>query len=152
MNLKQIAIVIVWVVFLADAFSKGIALGHAHNPPGTVAPFPPIWFWAIALPFFFAFFSVGVFCLRHRQFSGGWLRYLIDWRWGAGTYGDFFRRLRPTALMMLWCLILGVVGLSSTYANEQSSYAYSGGAFFLTCGLGLLLAYVFALRIPPRLY
>jgi hypothetical protein len=39
---------------------------------------------------------------------------------GAGTYREFLERLRPTALMMLARLIVGVVGvveLPSIYAN-----------------------------------
>jgi hypothetical protein len=152
MKLRDIAIAIVWIVVLADTFSKAIKIGHAHNPPGTVAPFPPIEFAFVALPLFFLFSSIGVFFLRRRQFEGGWMRHLVDWKWGAGTYREFLERFKPVALMMVAALIVGIVGLVSTYANDQNWYAYFGSAFSLTCGLGLLVAYFLSLRFPPRLY
>ena len=155
MKLQDIAIAIVWIYFLAGAVYQGIAIGHVHNPPGTVAPFPPIEFAYVALPLFFILSSVGVFLLRrllYERLDAGWLGSLVDWKWGAGTYRDFLEHLRPTALMMSFCLILGVVGLPSTYANEQNWYAYFGSAFSLTIGLGLLVAYCLSWRFPPRLY
>jgi hypothetical protein len=152
MKLRDIAIAVVWIVVLTGALSNGIKMGHAHNPPGTVSPFPPVEFAYVALPLFFLLSSIGVFLMRHRLFARGWIGYLVDWKWGAGTYQEYFERLRPTALMMLATLIIGVVGLASTYANEQNWYAYFGSAFALTCGLGLLVAYVLSWRFPPRLY
>jgi hypothetical protein len=77
---------------------------------------------------------------------------LIDRKWGAGSWEGFVKRLRPTGLMMFFALMVGVVGLVSTYAHEQSSQAYFISAFFLTCGLGLLLAHLLSFRFPPRLY
>jgi hypothetical protein len=156
MKLKDIAIAIVWIFFLAQAFSGAIATGHAHPPLGIVAPFPPVWFRFVALPLFFVIISVGVFLQRRRLFyslgEGLWLGNLIDSKWGAGTYREFLERLRPTALMILVCLILGIGGLVSTCANEQDSYAYFESAFVLSIALGFLLAYFLSLRFPPRLY
>jgi len=80
------------------------------------------------------------------------MQYLVHWKWGVGTYREFLERLRPTVLLMLATLICGVVGLVSTYANEQNWYAYFGSAFSLTIGLGLLVAYCLSWRFPPRLY
>jgi hypothetical protein len=156
MKLRDVAIAIVWIFFLAQAFSGAIATGHAHPPHGAVVPFPPIWFRFVALPLFFVLSSVGGFLSRRGLFyslgEGWWLGNLIDSKWGAGTYREFLKRLRPTVLMILACLILGVGGLVSTYVHEQDSYAYFGSAFALTCGLGLLHAYFLSLRFPPRLY
>jgi len=136
MKLQDIAIAIVWIYFLAGAVYQGIAIGHVHNPPGAVTPFASIESWLFVLPFFFILSSVGVFLINRK----------------TSAYTGFAKRLRPTTLMMSFCLILGVVGLASTYANEQSSYSYLGSAFFLTCGLGLLLAHFLSFRFPPRLY
>jgi cbb3-type cytochrome oxidase subunit 1 len=133
MKPRDIAIAVVWMVVLAIAFHNGIGIGHVHNPP------PPIHIWIIAPPLFFIFVSIVVFRSRHRPM-------------GAGTSREFLERLRPAALFMVALLIIGVVGLASTYANGQSSSAYLGSAFFLSCGLGFLLAYVLSFRFPPRLY
>lgn len=155
MKLKDVPVAIVWIYFLAQAFSVVIAIGHAHPPRGAVQPFPPIWFRFVALPLFFVLSSLGPF-LSRRHFmpweKGGWLGKVIDSKWGWGTYREFLKRLRPTVLMILVCLICGVGGLISTYVNEQDSYAYFGSAFALSCGLGLLLAYFLSLKFPPRLY
>ena len=46
-------------------------------------------------------------------------------------------------------LIIGVVGLASTYANEQNSHAYFGGAAALSSGLALLVAF-FESHVPAE--
>jgi hypothetical protein len=153
MKLKDVAVAIVWVIVLADTFFHGIELGHLQTPPGTAAPFLPIKVWFVALPLFFIFSSAGMFLVnRLGLFYAGWLRYLIDWAWGAGSYREFLVRFRPIALMTLVCLLLGVTGLVSTYTNAQNSIAYLFSAVSLSCGLGLLLAYFLSVRLPPRLY
>jgi hypothetical protein len=53
---------------------------------------------------------------------------------------------------MLCALISGITTLLSNYANAQNSRVYFGGAFFSSCGLGLLVAYLLSLKFPPRLY
>jgi hypothetical protein len=126
----------VWIYFLAGAVYQGIAIGHVHNPPGAVTPFASMEGWLFVLPFFFILSSVGVFLINRKR----------------PAYTGFAKRLRPTALMMSFALMVGVVGLASTYAHEQSSQAYFISAFFLTCGLGLLLAHFLSSRFPPRLY
>jgi hypothetical protein len=151
MKPRDIAIAIVWIVVLAVNFLTALRMGHLHFPPGTVKPFPPTVAWFVALPFSFLFWSIGAFLVRHRLFDRGWIRDLVDRKWGAGTYRDFLQRLRPTALMILGTLIVGVVGLASTYANEQSAISYFNSAFSLSCGLGLLVAYCLSWRYPPRL-
>ena len=85
------------------------------------------------------------------MYDGRWLQDLIDWKWGTGTYVEFLVRLRPTALMTLTCLTIGIVGLASTYANDQNWTAYFNSAFALSCGLGLLIAYLLSYRFPPKL-
>jgi hypothetical protein len=106
MKLKDAPIAFVWIVTLAEAFSGAIKTGHAHNPVGTVEPFPPVMAWFVILPLFFVLCSVGVFVVnrlvrRRLLESGGavhlripiwyeWLEYLIDRKWGAGTCREFF--------------------------------------------------------------
>jgi hypothetical protein len=153
MKLKDVAVATVWIIVLAVTFSQGIVLGHLQTPPGTAAPFPPIKVWFVALPLLFIFSSTGTFLVnRLGHIPEGWLRYLIDRTWGPGACQEFLVRFRPRALMMLACLLFGVTGLVSTYTNAQNSGAYFVSAFFLSCGLGLLLAYFLSVRLPPRLY
>jgi hypothetical protein len=152
MKPREIVIALVWLALLASALTKGLAVGHTKNPPGTVAPFPPVGFAFFALPLFFVFSAAAAFFQRRRLHRGWWLQELIDSKWGAGTYDEFLVRLKPTALMMLYCLTLGFVGLASTYANEQNWFAYFNSSFFLSCGLGLLTAYLLSYRFPPRLH
>jgi hypothetical protein len=143
MKPKDIIVVIVRASVLTFAFYSGIEVGQLKPPPGTVAPFPPVGFALFALPFFFTFGAVIVFfsCRRlgRRVYDLRWLRILIDWKWGAGTFHDFSVRLKPFTLMTWCCLCVGIVGLASAYANDQDWYAYFNSAFFLSCGLGLLV-------------
>jgi hypothetical protein len=139
MKPQNIAIAVVWIAFLASALYNGIAIGHIHNPPGCAGPCPSIHIWVIVLPFLFIASSVGVLLFKDR--------------FGArGAYTEFHKRLRYTALIIVALLIIGVVGLGSTYANEQYSHAYFGAAAALSVGLGVLVAYFLSFRFPPRLY
>jgi hypothetical protein len=154
MKSGDILIAIVWVSILASAFISGIDVGHLKRPPGTVAPFPPLEFALVALLLFFSFCSTAAFfsqrrlSQRRRVYDVSWLRTLIDWKWGVGTFYNISVRLKPLSLMMLWCLSSGIVGLASTYANEQDWYAYFTSAFFLSCGLGLLVGQLLSYRFP----
>jgi hypothetical protein len=139
MKLKDVAIAIVWIVVLAVTFYRGTELGHLHNPPGCATRCPPMHIWFIVLPLSFIVSSVGVLLFKDRVGR-------------RGTYTECHKRLRSTALIMVACLIFGVVGLASTYANEQNSHAYFGGALSLSVGLGLLVAYFLSPRFPPGLY
>jgi hypothetical protein len=138
MKLRDIAIAVVWIFFLAVAFHHGITIGHIHNPPGCATPCPPIHIWLIVPPFCLIVFSVGVLLFKD-HFSGG-------------IRTELHKRLRLTALIMVVLLIVGVVGLASTYANDQYSHTYFGATVSLSSGLGLLVAYFLSPRFPPRLY
>jgi hypothetical protein len=117
---------------------RAILMGHLHSPPAV----PPVNLWFAVFLLSFVFSSVAPFRrLFYSLGEGRWLGNLIDSKWGAGTYREFLKRLRPAALMMLFCLVVGIVGLAWAYANDQSSYAYFTSAFSLSIGLGLLLAY-----------
>jgi hypothetical protein len=155
MKPRDITIAVVWIAVLANAFLMALRMGHLIFPAGTVKPFPPTVAWFVVLPFFFLFSSIGAFLVRHRMFDRldrGWIRALVDRKWGAGTYRDFLERFRPTVLIMVASLIIGVVGLASTYVNDQSPVSYFNSAFSLSCGLGLLVAYCLSWRFPPRLH
>src|SRR5215467_233217 len=137
MQPRDIAIAIVWVFFIAVAFHHGIVNGHIHNPPRCATPCPPIHIWLFVPPFLFIVSSVGVLLLKDHL--------------NGGIRTEFHKRLRLTALVMVTLLIIGGVGLVSTYANHQNSYAYFGATVALSSGLGLLIAYFLSRRFPPRL-
>jgi hypothetical protein len=115
-------------------------------PAPEAAPF--IWL------FFFVFASGASFLTRRRQHNAvGWpLDSLVDRIWGPGATTAFTTRVRPVRLMMLASLTFGTSGLASTYANAQAwGWAYFQSGFFLSVGLGLLVAYLFSLKFPPSL-
>lgn len=151
MRIGDIAVAAVWTAFLARALSSGLAMGHATGPPGSRAPFPPVNFAIFVLPFFFIASSAGVFFLRRVLFQGDWTGRLIDRVWGQGTWAAAVVRLKPTALMIVTCCTIGIVGLASTFAQPQSWTGYFNSAFALSIGFGLLVAYSLSRKYPPKL-
>jgi hypothetical protein len=147
MAVSNIFIAVIWVLFLSGAFVEGLAMPHMGPLPPVVekqAAFIVLFPFAVGLPL--AFFQ-----RRRYAFDVPWIRKLVDSKWGSGTYDGFFARLRPVALFMLTCLILGVTGMASTVATTQSFSAYVQSGLFLSAGLGLLAAYLLSIRFPPRL-
>jgi hypothetical protein len=151
MRIGDIAVAVVWILCLAGALSSGLKMGHTIGPLGSRVPFPPVNFAIFALPFFFVAASAGVFFLRRVLFQGDWTGRLIDRVWGQGTWAAAVVRLKPTALMIVMCCTLGIVGLASTYAQSQSWTAYFNSAFALSVGFGLLVAYSLSRKYPPKL-
>ena len=151
MRIGDIAVAVVWITFLAGTLSSGLEMGHTIGPPGSRAPFPPVNFALFALPFFFIASSAGVFFSRRVLFRGGWTARLIDRVWGQGTWAAVVVRLKPTALVIVMCCTLGIVGLASTFAQSQSWTAYFNSAFALSIGFGLLVAYSLSRKYPPKL-
>src|SRR5262245_14356304 len=99
MKLGNIAISVVWIMFLASALYQGIAIGYKTRPVGT-SPFPPVQAAFLIWTVFFIFSSAGVFFLRRQMYDRGLLRSVIDWKWGAGTYEESLPRLKPLMLMI----------------------------------------------------
>jgi hypothetical protein len=151
MRIGDIAAAVVWIFFLAGALSSGLKMGQAISPPGSRAPFPPVNTAIFLLLFFFIASSVGVFLLRRVLLQGYWTARLVDRLWGQGTWANGVVRLKPTALMIVMCCILGIVGLASTYAQSQFWTAYFNSAFALSIGFGLLIAYSLSRKYPPKL-
>ncbi len=151
MRIGDIAVAVVWITFLAGALSSGLKMGHAIGPPGSRAPFPPANVAIFLLLFFFIASSAGVFFFRRVLFRGNWTARLIDRLWGQGTWATIVVRLKPTALMIVMCCTLGIVGLASTYAQSQSWTAYFNSAFALSVGFGLLVAFSLSRKYPPKL-
>jgi hypothetical protein len=151
MRIGDIAVAVVWILFLAGALSSGPKMGHTTGPLGNHVPFPPVNFAIFVLPFFFVAASAGVFFLRRVLFQGYWTKQLIDRVWGQGAWAAVVADLKPTALMIVTCCALGIVGLASTYAQSQSWTAYFNSAFALSVGFGLLVAYSLSRKYPPKL-
>ena len=147
MKPSALAIPAIWLLFLADAVRQGTAL------PVTAATFPSFSeAMAFALLIFpFLFFLVAAFIQRKRSFQIPLLTKLVDRRLGEGALSRFFARLRPTALFMVACMVLGFTGLLSTYFTTKSQTAFLLSGFFVSAGLGLLGAYMLSIRFPPRL-
>jgi hypothetical protein len=137
-------IALIWFVLLAIAFFQGIQVRHA-----TLAP--PIRVAYFIIPLFTIFAFGASFLQRRSVLDIPPVRWLVDRKFGVGIYDRFLERLRPVTLLMASALIMGIVGLISTYATTQNYAAYFNGSFFLACGLGLLVAYLLSLRFPPRL-
>jgi hypothetical protein len=151
MKLGDIIIAAVWVSFLATALYKGLMAGHVTDSLYVGPPFAPGFAWFLWL-LWFAFFAVAAFLQRGRLFFRGWVQKWIDGRWGAGACTAMTMRSRPIALFMLTVLTQGLTGLISNYLNAQNWPVYVISISFLSCGLGLLVAYLLSLRFPPRLY
>jgi UDP-N-acetylglucosamine:LPS N-acetylglucosamine transferase len=148
----QIAVVGVWLAFIATALSSGLSMGTASplRPDGG-EPFPPPNIALILLSFGFVA-SSGVFLLRRViSYSHSWAARFIDWAWGAGTWEAIILRLKPVLLLIVGSYIAGVVGTISTYMNSQSWTAYVNSAFGLSVALGLTFAYCISRRFPPTL-
>jgi hypothetical protein len=150
MKLRDIIIAVVWVYFLATALYKGMMAGHVVDSPGVPSGGPPAFTLAAWL-FAFTVFAVGGFLGRGRPVFGEWVQRWVDRKWGAGTYAAITMRLRPMALFMLTILTNGASGLLSNYGDAQG-FTYVTSTFSLSCGLGLLVAYLLSLRFPPRMY
>ncbi len=147
MKASDIVIAALWVMFLASAAAQGRAVPQEPYLPlaaaENMAPF------LLLAPF--AFFLPAAFFQRKRPFGNSAVRNWVDRKWGLGTHDKFIARLRPATLFMLAFLTLGVTGVISTYASTQSFEAYISSGFFLSAGLGLLVAYLLSLIFPPRL-
>jgi hypothetical protein len=152
MKLGDIIIAVVWVYCLATALYRGLMAGHVADSVYFGPPFAP-GFARFLWLFTFTFFAVAGFFQRgHLVSGGGWLQKRVDGRWGAGAYAAMTMRLRPVALFMLTALTAGLTGLISNYANAQNWPVYVNSIALLSCGLGLLVAYLLSLRFPPRMY
>jgi hypothetical protein len=138
----------VWIVFLAAALASGIANGSVER---ALWPFPPMGFAILSVVLFFVS-SAGVFLVRHALAHGDWTALLMDRVWGQGTYATVVVRLRPTALTIVTCCTLGIVGLASTYLQSRASTSYLHSALALSFGLGLLVAYSLSRKYPPELH
>jgi hypothetical protein len=151
---SQIAVVVVWLAYIAGALLNGISMGT--EPPWTAGggePFPSPNIALILFSFFFVVSSLGVFLLRRViRYGHTWVTRLIDWAWGDGTWEAMIVRLKPISLMIVTTFIGGIVGLISTYLNSQSWTAYVNSAFALSLALGLTIAYCLSRRFPPRLF
>jgi hypothetical protein len=152
MKLGDIIIAVVWVYCLATALYGGLMAGRVADSLYVGPPYAPGFAWFLWL-FSFTFFAAAGFFQRGRLvFGGGWLQKWVDGRWGAGAHAAMMMRLRPVALFMLTALTSGLTGLISNYANAQNWPVYVNHISFLSCGLGLLVAYLLSLRFPPRMY
>jgi hypothetical protein len=151
MRIGDIAAAVVWITFLAGAVSSGLKMGHAVGPTGSRAPFPPANTAIFLLLFFFVASSAGVFFLRRAVFPRGWTGRLTDRVWGEGTWATIVVRLKPTALMIVMCCTIGIIGLASTYAQSKAWTGYFNSAFALSIGLGLAVAYSLSRKYPPTL-
>jgi hypothetical protein len=147
MKASSIAIALIWVIFLFDAFRQG-----REVPVSAVAQQIRLdWFGQVALFLPFVFFLFAAFFQRHKQFSYPLVTRAVDGKLGPGTFAGFISRLRPVTLFMLACLTLGTTGLLSTYLTTQEIGGYIVSGFFTSAGLGLLVAYLLSIKFPPKL-
>ena len=152
MKLGDIIIAAVWVYFLATALYRRLMAGHVADSVYVGPPYYPGFARFLWLGIF-TFFAIAGFFQRGRLVLGGeWLQKWVDRRWGAGACAAMTMRLRPVALFMFTVLTAGLTGLISNYANAQNWPVYVNSIAFLSCGLGLLVAYLLSLRFPPRMY
>ena len=145
MRLSDILIVAIWLFLLAGALRTGLLVTTRAKfaPPAIVAPY--------LLAFFFVFSFAAAFFQRNLRWEGIFINKLVDRIWGTGTCDAFMRRFKPARLMMLFCLIVGIVGLITTHIGTQDYPAYFTSSFALAIGLGLLTAYLLSLKFPPTL-
>jgi hypothetical protein len=112
MSGSQIAVVVVWLAFIASALSSGLSMGTA--PPLRAnggLPFPPPNVALIILTFGFVASSGGVFLFRRViRYGHSWTARLVDWAWGGGTWEAIIVRLKPVLLLIVTASIVGVVG------------------------------------------
>jgi hypothetical protein len=151
---SQIAVIVVWLAYIAGALSNGISMGTEPPWPADGGePFPPPNIALILLSFGFVVSSLGVFLLRRViRYGHTWATRLVDWAWGEGTWEAMIVRLKPVSLLIVTTSINGVVGSISTYLNSQSWTAYVNSALALSLALGLTVAYCLSRRFPPTLF
>jgi hypothetical protein len=97
MPASQIAVVVVWLAYVAGAVSSGISMGtDSPWPADGGEPFPLPNMALIQLSFIFVASSAGAFLLRRIiRYGHTWATRLVDWAWGGGTWEAMIVRLKP---------------------------------------------------------
>lgn len=147
MKTSDFLIAAIWLFFLSDAYFQGRDI-----PTTTLLKNVPLETILIILIFPFLFFLLAAFFQRKSLLlKASWISKFIDKKYGNGTYKKFVHRLKPITLFTLGCLLLGVTGLVSTYLSTKNPSGYLMGGFFISGGLGLLVACLLSVKFPPRL-
>lgn len=146
MKISNFLIVIIWLFFLRDAYLQG-----RNIPTTTLLENAPTETVILILTLPFLFFLTAGFFQRKSLIEIPMLTKYIDKKYGNGTFQAFVSKLRPITLFTLGCLLLGITGLVSTYLSTKNPSGYLVGGFFISGGIGLLIAFLLSIRFPPRL-
>ncbi len=146
----DVLIVLFWLFLLSDAYFQGRELPYLLNEIDL--PELPILLSGFAILAVASAAGIVTFLQRKNIMEKmPLLSTIVDRVLGIGAYSRITHRLRPVCASILSSLILGIVGLYSTYEGSQDRWSYAiciGSTVFATF---MLIAYLASKRFPPAL-
>ena len=135
MKKSTLIILIIWVYIVGASFVQGFYLPSSELAVA-FSSFPSVW-PMVVIPPIVIIIGASLGPGPGKRWVGAW----IDRRFGQGSCSKFLRKLKPELLFASMGFALGITGLIRAWQHNGPKGAFVTSSFFLSSGIGFVIAY-----------